>query len=93
MGRVARKEIVRIGKVAQKALWRYLMHRPDNGLAEIWLSEKKPLSCGGVQCLVRRLKKRAGINSDGSVHRFRHTFASIKTAMRRLLIQVKSGKK
>ncbi len=68
--------IVRIGKVAQKSLWRYLMHRPDNGCQKLWLSEeKRPLSCGGVQCLVRRLKERAGINGSGSVHRFRHTFA------------------
>lgn len=62
--------------MAQKALWRYLMHRPDNDCQELWLSEeKRPLSCGGVQCLVRRLKERAGINGSGSVHRFRHTFA------------------
>jgi len=62
--------------VAQKALWRYLMHRPDNGCQELWFSEeKRPLSCGGVQCLVKRLKERAGINGSGSVHRFRHTFA------------------
>jgi len=76
MGKGSKERVVRIGKVAQKALWRYLMHRPDNGCQELWLSEeKRPLSCGGVQCLVRRLKERAGINSSGSVHRFRHTFA------------------
>ena len=70
------KRVVRVGKVAQKALWRYLMHRPDNGLANIWLSEeKRPLSETGVQCMVKRLKLRAGINGGGSVHRFRHTFA------------------
>ncbi len=76
MGKGGKERVVRIGKVAQKALWRYLMHRPDNGLAEVWLSEeKRPLSCTGVQCLVKRLKSRAGINGGGSVHRFRHTFA------------------
>ena len=76
MGKGSKERVVRIGKVAQKALWRYLMHRPDNGCKELWLSEeKRPLSCGSVQCLVRRLKERAGINSSGSVHRFRHTFA------------------
>jgi len=76
MGKENKERVVRIGKVAQKALWRYLMHRPDNGLAEVWLNEeKRPLSCGSVQCLVRRLKERAGINGNGSVHRFRHTFA------------------
>jgi site-specific recombinase XerD len=76
MGKGNKERIVRIGKVAQKAVWRYLMHRPDNGCVELWISEeKRPLSCGGVQCLVRRLKERAGINGSGSVHRFRHTFA------------------
>ena len=76
MGKGSKERVVRIGKVAQKALWRYLMHRPDNGCRELWLSEeKRPLSCGGVQCLVRTLKERAGINGGGSVHRFRHTFA------------------
>lgn len=76
MGKGNKERVVRIGKVAQKALWRYMMHRPDNGCRELWLSEeKRPLSFGGVQCLVRRLKARAGIKSSGSVHRFRHTFA------------------
>ena len=76
MGKGSKERVVRIGKVAQKALWRYLMHRPDNGYLELWISEeKRPLRCGGVQRLVRRLKERAGINGSGSVHRFRHTFA------------------
>ena len=76
MGKGSKERIVRIGKVAQKNLWRYLMHRPDNGCQDLWLSEeKRPLGCGGVQCLVRRLKERAGIKGSGSVHRFRHTFA------------------
>jgi site-specific recombinase XerD len=76
MGKGGKERVVRIGKVAQKALWRYFMHRGDNGCHEVWLSEeRKPLSCGGVQCLVERLKERAGIDGSGSVHRFRHTFA------------------
>ena len=76
MGKGSKERVVRIGKVTQKALWRYLIHRSDNSCQELWLSEeKRPLSCGGVQCLVKRLKERAGINGSGSVHRFRHTFA------------------
>ena len=76
MGKGRKERVVRIGKVAQKALWRYLMHRPDNGHQELWLSEeKRSLTCAGVQCLVRRLKARAGVNGSGGVHRFRHTFA------------------
>lgn len=76
MGKGSKERIVRIGKVAQKSVWRYLMHRPNNTREELWLSEEgMPLSCAGIQCLVRRLKKRAGITGSGSVHRFRHTFA------------------
>ncbi len=76
MGKGSKERVVRIGKVAQKAPWRYLMHSPDNDREEIWLGEEsKPLSCAGVQCLIRRLKERAGIDGSGGVHRFRHTFA------------------
>lgn len=76
VGKGSKERMVRIGKVTQKALWRYLMHRPGNGYQELWLSEEqRPLSCGAVQCLIKRLKERAGINGSGTVHRFRHTFA------------------
>ena len=76
MGKGSKERVVRIGKVAQKARWRYLIHRPENGHKELWLNEeKRPLSCGGVQCFIKRLKERARIDGSGSVHRFRHTFA------------------
>jgi site-specific recombinase XerD len=76
MGKGSKERVVRIGKVAQKAVWRYLMHCPDNSTDELWLNEEgRPLSGDGIQCLVRRLKKRAGVKGSGSVHRFRHTFA------------------
>lgn len=74
-GKGNKERVVRVGKVAQKALWRYLMHRPDKGLG-LWLNEEgKQLNCVGVQSLIQRLKERAAVNGDGSVHRFRHTFA------------------
>lgn len=67
---------MRIGKVAQKALWRYLMYRGENNQQKLWLSEKgKPLQVPGIQSSVDRLKKRAGVSEEGCVHRFRHTFA------------------
>lgn len=76
MGKGRKERIVRIGKVAQKALWRYLMHRPDVDQVELWLSEEgKQLKDTGVQAMIKRLKKRVGIKGGGSVHRFRHTFA------------------
>jgi site-specific recombinase XerD len=76
MGKGSKERIVRIGKVAQKSLWRYLMNRPGNDREELWLTEEgKPLSPGAVQCMMKRLKQRAGVGGSGNVHRFRHTFA------------------
>jgi len=76
LGKGAKERMVRIGRTAQKVLWRYFMHRPDNGMKELWLTEEgEPLHERGVQSLVKRLKERAGINSQGSVHKFRHSFA------------------
>jgi site-specific recombinase XerD len=76
LGKGAKERVVRIGRTAQKALWRYLMHRPDSGRKELWLTEEEePLHESGLQSLVKRLKQRANIESEGSVHRFRHTFA------------------
>jgi len=76
LGKGNKERMVRIGKTAQKSLWRYLMYRPENGRKELWLTEEgKPLTDPGVQSLVKRLKQRAGVDSEGSVHRFRHTFA------------------
>ena len=75
-GKGNKERVVRVGKVAQKALWRYLMHRPNNGRQELWLSEEGiPIGGVGAQSLVGRLKERAGVTGSGSVHRFRHTFA------------------
>lgn len=75
-GKGAKERMVRIGKTAQKALWRYLIYRPNNSMKELWLTEEaKPLDQSGVQSLIKRLKQRTGITSQGSVHRFRHTFA------------------
>ncbi|MFH1381980.1 MAG: tyrosine-type recombinase/integrase [Chloroflexota bacterium] len=75
MGKGNKERVVRIGKVAQKALWRYVMHRPEETRV-LWLNEEgKPLTCVGVQCLIKRLKERAKVRGNGSVHRFRHTFA------------------
>jgi site-specific recombinase XerD len=76
VGKGRRKRVVRVGKTARSAVDQYLSYRPDNGRRELWLSEwSKPLSRDALQCLVKRLKRRAGVDSRGSVHRFRHTFA------------------
>jgi len=76
LGKGAKERVVRIGKTTQKALWRYLMYRAQNSRQELWLTEEgKPLNSSGIQSLIKRLKQRAGINSNGSIHRFRHSFA------------------
>jgi site-specific recombinase XerD len=76
LGKGAKERVVRIGKTAQKALWRYLIYRTQKEAQELWLTEEgKPLHNSGVQSLVKRLKERAGVNGNGNVHRFRHTFA------------------
>ncbi|MGB5925229.1 MAG: tyrosine-type recombinase/integrase [Dehalococcoidia bacterium] len=76
LGKGSKERVVRIGKVAQKALWRYLMCRGHNDVEPLWLTEeRRPLHNSGVQSLVKRLKERAGVTGEGSVHRFRHSFA------------------
>jgi site-specific recombinase XerD len=53
-----------------------LRNRQANGREELWLTEEgKPLSPAAVQCMIKRLKERAGVVSSGNIHRFRHTFA------------------
>jgi len=75
-GKGNKERIVRIGKTAQKALWRYLMYRGEDDKQALWLSEeRKPLQSSGIQSSINRLKKRAGVNETGCVHKFRHSFA------------------
>lgn len=74
-GKGDKERIVRIGKSAQKALWTYLAWR-GNHEGRVWLTEeRRDLRPRGVQQSVRSLKKRAGIQTKGTVHRFRHTFS------------------
>jgi len=75
-GKGNKERVVRIGKTAQKALWRYLTHRGEDSNQLLWLSEeRKPLRSPGIQSSIDRVKKRAGISEAGCVHRFRHSFA------------------
>lgn len=75
-GKGVQERVVRIGQAAQKALWRYLMHRPENGRRELWLTEEGwPLKVRGLQSAFERVKDRAGIAETGGCHRMRHTFA------------------
>jgi site-specific recombinase XerD len=74
-GKGGKERVVRIGKYAQKALWTHLTWRPE-GYSELWLTEEgHPLAPRGIQHVIRAVKKRAGVMTEGSVHRFRHTFS------------------
>lgn len=75
-GKGAKERVVRIGASAQKALWRYLVHRHNTAEGQLWLTEEgAPLRPSGIQMVIKRLKQRGGIISKGNCHRFRHTFA------------------
>ena len=76
LGKGRKERVVRIGKVARKALWRYLIYRPHKDTNALWVSEEgRPMYNSAVQSLIKRLKERAGISGSGNTHRFRHTFA------------------
>ena len=77
MGKGAKERLVRIGKRTQKALLRYILQRNDT-LPCLWLTEERsPLQARGVQQMVERLGKRAGLtNVRCSAHTFRHSFGT-----------------
>ena len=67
------------GPETKKALWRYVGIRPSRvGGDALWVTEEgRPLSARGIQTVIRRLKKDAGLQQvKGSVHKLRHTFAT-----------------
>ena len=76
----ARERFVPIGSVVQKYLWKYInMHRRPmtDRIMRLFLSETGlPLTRSGIQQMLRRYGKQAGINGVRcSPHTFRHTFA------------------
>lgn len=77
VGKGAKERIVGIGKTAQKALLKYLLIRRDN-LPCLWVTEeRRPMKFRGIQIMIRRLGKRAGLkNVRCSPHTFRHTFGT-----------------
>jgi integrase/recombinase XerD len=76
LGKGQKVRVVPVNGEAKKALRRYLEFRPKGGEA-LWLSlEGQPMTFYGVRVMVNRLKRRAGVVSDGGAHRFRHYFAT-----------------
>jgi site-specific recombinase XerD len=77
LGKGAKERIVRIGKITQKALLRYLLARKNSTQPLLWLNRQNmPICKGGVQTAIERLCVRAGItDTRPSIHTFRHTAA------------------
>ena len=76
MGKGAKQRLVRIGRETQKAILKYLLQRNDE-LPCLWVSEeRRPIKAIGIQIMIKRLGKRAGLKGVRcSPHTFRHTFA------------------
>lgn len=79
-GKMGRGRLAGFGPSSKKALWRYLgLCQTEANSDTLWLTEEgRSLSKHGVQEIIRRLKKDAGIQQlRGSVHKLRHTWATI----------------
>lgn len=75
-GKGAKERVVRIGATTQKAVWRYMVFREKNKCEQLWITEEgRPMKVGGIQIMIKRLKERAGVTTNGNCHKFRHTFA------------------
>jgi len=76
MGKGAKERVVRIGKITQQTVLRYLLARTDSHPC-LWVAEeRKPLSARGVQIMVKRMCGLAGITgAKCGPHTFRHTAA------------------
>ena len=81
MGKGGKERMVPIGSFVQKMLWKYLNHsRPQpvtEKIVRLFLSDDGlPLTRNGVQQMLRRCGRRAGISGVRcSPHTLRHTFA------------------
>jgi site-specific recombinase XerD len=69
-----------IQPLVRKALWKYLALRERRVKSSIgdwlWITEEGTrLTVHGLHIAFLRIKKRAGVDGSGAVHRLRHTFA------------------
>ena len=77
VGKGLKTRVVPLQAQSMKALKRYLTYRREEGSDWLWLSEEGGrLTAESITTMVERLKRRAGVSSDGLVHRFRHYFAT-----------------
>lgn len=78
VGKGRRPRTVPFGDKTSDALRRYIRSRRQHKYAdrpELWLAVKGPLTPSGIQQMLRRLARRAGIEGRVFPHRFRHTGA------------------
>ncbi len=76
-GKGRKERIVPIGRPAMKALIEYLERRPHKSSERVFLNKYgKPLTDRGVERLVDRYAKKAGIGRKVTPHTFRHSFAT-----------------
>ena len=76
MGKGSKERFVRIGKVTQKALLKYILSRTDDYPC-LWVSEEsRPLTDEGIKKLIQRITRLAGVKGHHKgAHTFRHTFS------------------
>lgn len=80
MGKGRKERYVRVGTSARKTLLRYLSERGEAGPDEpLWMGHQGPLTLSGIEKLMQRLGRRAGV-SPSNPHRFRRTFATWSAA-------------
>jgi len=81
VGKGGKERIVPVGSVVQKSLWKYINRFRSQPLTQkvtrLFLSDDGlPLTRSGIQQMLRRCGKRAGISGVRCLpHTFRHTFA------------------
>jgi site-specific recombinase XerD len=77
IGKGAKIGICPFSAKTAKTIWLYLLERKRRAKCDtLWVTEEgRQLSAGGLSSSFVYLKKRAGVNSQGRVHRLRHTSA------------------
>ena len=77
LGKGNKVGIVPFSPKTAKAIWIYLVERKSRAKSDkLFLTEEgTPFSINGINSWFNRLKKRAGLNGPGGVHRLRHTAA------------------
>lgn len=75
-GKGEKQRKVGLSKGTRKMLLDYMLYRQTDHTDRLWVTEEgKTLNNSGVQSLMQRMKQRAAITGNGSIHRWRHTFA------------------